>query len=179
MAVTETSTRTAAPGADTLIGGDGNDSYTVDNVGDTVTEYANEGIDEINSSVTHVLSANIENLTLTGSGATSGTGNDLDNLLTGNSGANTLTGGLGNDMLNGGTGADALIGGEGNDIYTVDNAGDVVTENADEGINIVNSSVTYSLAANLDHLLLTGTPTETARATLVQILSAAIRATMF
>src|SRR5206468_1455679 len=52
--------------ADTLIGSTGNDTYVVDNSGDVVTENASEGTDTVLSSVTCTLSANVENLTLTG-----------------------------------------------------------------------------------------------------------------
>ena len=48
-----------------------------------------------------------------------------------------LTGGLGNDSLNGGAGADTLVGGQGNDTYTVDNVGDITTELASEGTDLV------------------------------------------
>ena len=144
-------------GADTLIGNAGNDIYVVDNVSDTVIENTNEGTDTIQTSITLVnLAANVENLTLTGTAAINGTGNELDNLLTGNAANNTLNGGAGNDTLNGGAGGDALIGGLGNDTYTVDNAADIVTENVNEGIDLVQSSVTYSLAAHLENLTLTG-----------------------
>jgi Ca2+-binding RTX toxin-like protein len=144
-------------GTDTMVGGAGNDTYTVDNAGDVITELAAEGVDAVSSSVTHTLSANVENLTLTGSSAISGTGNTLDNVLTGNSGVNTLTGGAGNDTLNGGSGADTMVGGAGNDTYTVDNTSDVITELAGEGIDSVSSSVTLTLAANVENLTLTGT----------------------
>jgi Ca2+-binding RTX toxin-like protein len=143
-------------GADTMVGGLGNDIYTVDNVGDVVTENANEGTDTVQSSISYTLGANVENLTLTGTTAINGTGNILDNVLTGNSGVNTLTGGAGNDSLNGGAGADTMVGGLGNDIYTVDNVGDVVTENASEGTDTVQSSITYTLGANVENLTLTG-----------------------
>jgi Ca2+-binding RTX toxin-like protein len=143
-------------GADTLIGGLGNDTYTVDNAGDVVAENAGEGTDVVNSTISYTLGADVENLTLTGAAITSGTGNELNNALTGNSAANTLSGGAGNDTLNGGAGADTLNGGLGNDSYTVDNVGDVIVESADEGTDIVNSSVTHSLAANVENLTLTG-----------------------
>ncbi|WP_443113122.1 C39 family peptidase [Herbaspirillum seropedicae] len=52
-------------GADTMIGGQGNDRYFVDNVGDRVIEEAGEGIDTVYSSVSMTLGANVENLTLT------------------------------------------------------------------------------------------------------------------
>jgi Ca2+-binding RTX toxin-like protein len=144
-------------GADVLQGGAGNDTYVLDNSGDIVTESANEGIDTVESSITYTLTANVENLTLMGTTAINGTGNAQDNILTGNSAANTLTGGDGNDTLNGGAGADKLLGGLGNDTYFVDNVGDVITENLGEGIDSVQSSVTYTLAANVENLTLTGT----------------------
>ncbi len=104
-------------GADTLQGGAGNDTYVVDHTGDTVTELAAQGTDQVNAYVNWVLGAHLENLTLLGTAALNGTGNALNNVLTGNAGANTLTGGLGADTLDGKAGADILKGGAGNDIY--------------------------------------------------------------
>jgi Ca2+-binding RTX toxin-like protein len=60
------------------------------------------------------------------------------------------------DSINGGLGADTMAGGLGNDTYVVDNLGDVVTENASEGTDTVQSSVTYTLGANVERLTLTG-----------------------
>jgi Ca2+-binding RTX toxin-like protein len=128
----------------------------VDNAGDVVTENAAEGTDTVQASVSYTLAANVENLTLTGTDAINGTGNELDNIIFGNSGNNILYGGLGNDMLNGGTGADVLIGGASDDIYAVDSVDDVVIENADEGIDTVQSSVSYVLGENVEYLALTG-----------------------
>ena len=150
-------TLTGGAGADTMIGGAGNDIYVVDNTGDVITENANEGTDLVQAGVTYTLAANVENLTLTGTTAINGTGNGLDNVLIGNSAVNTLTGGAGNDTLDGGAGADKLIGGLGGDTYVVDNTGDVITENANEGTDLVQSNVTYTLAANVENLTLTGT----------------------
>jgi Ca2+-binding RTX toxin-like protein len=150
-------TLSGGTGADRLVGGAGNDTYVVDNTGDVVVENLNEGSDLVQSSVTYTLAANIENLTLTGTSAISGTGNDLDNVLTGNSAANTLTGGAGNDTLNGGAGSDTMRGGTGNDIYVVDVSTDVVTENANEGTDTVQSSVTLTVGNNVENLTLTGT----------------------
>jgi Ca2+-binding RTX toxin-like protein len=76
--------------------------------GEQVTERANEGTDHVISSVSYALSANVENLTLSGAAAINGTGNELDNVITGNGAVNTLTGGLGKDTLTGGLGADTF-----------------------------------------------------------------------
>ncbi len=135
-------------GADTMTGGAGNDTYVVDSTTDVVTESSGGGTDTVRASIAYTLGSNVENLVLTGTGNISGTGNTL---------ANTLTGNAGNNALSGGTGADTMIGGAGDDTYTADNTGDIVTENAGEGTDTVSASVTYTLAANVENLLLTGT----------------------
>jgi Ca2+-binding RTX toxin-like protein len=104
-------------GNDTLIGGAGNDIYVVDAAGDVVTEAAGQGTDTVQSAVSYSLGANVENLTLTGTGNVNATGNTLANTLTGNTGNNTLNGGAGDDTLTGGAGNDTLIGGAGNDLF--------------------------------------------------------------
>ena len=134
-------------GADTLVGGAGNDVYVVNNVGDVVTELAGGGTDLVQSSIAWLLASGLENLTLTGSASIAGTGNAADNVLIGNSGNNTLDGGLGSDTM---------AGGLGDDTYVVDNIGDRVTESSMEGVDTVQSSVTYTLGANVENLSLTG-----------------------
>ena len=150
-------------GADTMFGGLGNDTYVIDNVSDIVDEAGGDGIDTIQTSLALSLAAYgaIENLTLTGSAAISGTGNDLANNITGNAGINTLTGLGGNDTLNGGLGADTLIGGSGDDTYVVDNVGDILSELVSEGTDMVQSTITFSLAnlAFVENLTLTGAGT--------------------
>ncbi|HLP81106.1 MAG TPA: putative Ig domain-containing protein [Nitrosomonas sp.] len=135
-------------GADTAMGGLGNDIYFIDNANDLVAENINEGIDKINSGVTLILPENIEDLTLITTAAINGTGNDSANILQGNSAAN---------VLNGGAGADTLRGGAGDDTYIVDNAGDIVTEALNAGIDTVNSNLTHTLKSNIEHLILSGT----------------------
>jgi hypothetical protein len=130
-----------------MTGGIGNDTYVVDHTGDLTTELASEGTDLVQSSITWTLAANVENLTLTGAGAINGTGNTANNSLVGNAAAN---------VLNGGTGNDAMTGGAGNDTYVVDSATDVTTELAGEGTDLVQSSITWTLAANVENLTLTG-----------------------
>ena len=135
-------------GADTMVGGAGNDIYVVDAVGDFITEVAAQGTDLIRSSVSFTASANVENLTLTGSADLDATGNTLANALIGNSGAN---------VLDGLAGADKLAGGAGDDTYVVDVASDTVTELAGGGTDLVRASLSWTLGANTEHLTLTGT----------------------
>jgi Ca2+-binding RTX toxin-like protein len=124
-------------GTDTMIGNSGNDTYAIGESGDVVIEAVGEGTDTVQSSVTHTLGTNVENLTLTGSANLNGTGNALDNILTGNSGINVLTGGAGNDTY--------VVG-----------PGDTVVENAGGGTDTVHSSVAWALSLNVENLTLTG-----------------------
>ena len=136
-------------GADKLAGGLGDDTYVVDNPGDTVTEKSKGGTDTVLTSLaTYTLGSEVENLTHTGTGDFVGIGNKS---------VNTITGGDGNDTLDGKAGADTLIGGKGNDTYVVDNAGDHVVEQAGEGTDTVQASVSYVLGDNVENLTLSGT----------------------
>ena len=95
-------------GVDTLIGGLGNDTYFVDNVGDVIQEASTliTEIDTVQSSISYTLGSNLEKLTLTEAAAINGTGNTLNNTLTGNGAANILDGKTGADILTGGMGSD-------------------------------------------------------------------------
>lgn len=101
-------TLTAGTKVNLLIGGPGNDTYIIKNDDDNIEEAANEGTDSVQSSISFLLTDNIENLTLTGSAAINGTGNSLANLIIGNDGKNLLDGGGGNDTINGGKGDDVI-----------------------------------------------------------------------
>ncbi len=252
-------------GADVMTGKGGNDTYIVDNAGDVVNEISGEGYDTIESSISYILPTNVEELTLTGSNAINGTGNNLANLITGNEGDNIIDGGSGLgannlygkggddtylfgsgsrrnfvyesagvntielgagigisdltitresldsktlvisinnhdyiyisnwfttndyseisqvefadgtiwdaamlesqisttptdgiDYLAGDTGANTLAGLKGNDTYVVNNVGDIINENLNEGEDWVHSSLNYTLPDNVEKLKLTG-----------------------
>jgi Ca2+-binding RTX toxin-like protein len=155
-------------GVDTLDGGQGNDIYVILNAADAIVEDIDGGHDLVQVALTaagtYVLAANVESATVTSAASVAAnlTGNSLDNVLTGNAAANTLIGGAGNDTLIGGAGADKLSGGVGNDTYLVADAGDVVTELAGEGIDIVQTALaSHTLAVNVDNLTYIGTTTFT------------------
>ncbi|MGB8812649.1 MAG: hypothetical protein WCC57_05640 [Paracoccaceae bacterium] len=159
-------TLSGGTGADLMIGGTGNDTYYVADATDRVAEAVGGGNDRVVSAISHGLALNVESLVLTGSAAINGTGNTLANLITGNTAANglaggggndTLSGGAGNDTLNGGAGADLMIGGSGNDTYYVSDSTDRISEAAGGGIDRVFSTISYSLALNVESLVLTGT----------------------
>jgi Ca2+-binding RTX toxin-like protein len=175
-----------AGGADSMVGGAGDDLYFVDHSDDQVVELENAGIDEVRSSlVSYTLSDWVNNLTLIG-GATNGTGNAIENVITGNAlnnvlfgfgnndtlnggdgndtidggaGDDSLDGGNGNDALHGGPGNDSMIGGLGDDTFFVDSFGDVVVEfNGGGSHDLVVLSVDggYQLPAWVNDLELTG-----------------------
>ena len=134
-------------GPDKMSGGTGDDTYIVNNVGDTVTEGGAAGLDTVISSVTFSLSGNVENLILSGVGAINGIGNSVANSMNGNSAVN---------ILNGGGGDDIMAGGNGDDVYIVAQVGDQVIEMVGEGTDLVKSTVSYTLGANVEKLTLRG-----------------------
>jgi Ca2+-binding RTX toxin-like protein len=161
-------------GADKMDGGTGNDIYYVDTYSDDgyagnddqVIELSGGGTDFVNASVSYRLAAEVENLTLIGTAAINGTGNELANVLTGNAASNILSGGVGLDKLDGAVGADILDGGADSDTYTVDTYSDDGNAANDDQViellgggtaDIVNASVSYRLADEVERLTLTGT----------------------
>lgn len=153
-------------GTDTMAGGPGNDLYQVDSASDMVIEALSRGAggtDTVSTAVTYIAPTNIENLVaqagllinLTGNELSNQlSGNDVSNVLTGNAGADTLLGFGGNDTLDGGAGIDKMAGGAGDDLYRVDSRSDLVLEYANEGVDTVEASATYTLTANVENLVL-------------------------
>lgn len=82
-----------------------------------------------------------------------GAGNDR---LSGGQGNDSLLGSSGNDMLDGGSGVDRMTGGLGNDTYVIDDTRDGVVEAAAGGIDTVRIGRDYTLLANFENLVLTG-----------------------
>ena len=139
---------TGAAGNDTLRSGGGND--TLNGVGGDDTVHGEGGKDFIYG----------------GDGADSlygGASNDRlqgdagDDWLLGEANRDFMYGGLGNDTLDGGADIDQMTGNAGNDTYIVNSAGDLVTEKANEGVDTVQSSVTYTLGSYVENLVLAGT----------------------
>ncbi|MDX2309364.1 MAG: hypothetical protein NW216_14080 [Hyphomicrobium sp.] len=147
-----------AEGNDTLNGGAGNDTFVI-RAGAGSDSIADEsGDDTLETHVTFSLAphASIERLVLLGNTAIHGTGNSAHNTLVGNGAANQLSGGEGNDTIEGGGGADTLVGGLGNDLFRISATGITITEAVGGGTDTIESSVSLTLAANIDHLILTG-----------------------
>ncbi|MEA3009720.1 MAG: hypothetical protein QOJ91_1412 [Sphingomonadales bacterium] len=124
-------------GSDALYGGEGNDIYYVDESGDSVTELAGEGTDQVYTQLTtYTLGDHVENVTFTGAGdpALNYTGSNVGNILIGLGGADIfdglggadeLRGEGGDDVLHGGDGDDLIIGGAGVDILCGGGGGDL------------------------------------------------------
>ena len=93
------------------------------------------------------------NLSPAGDNVWAWTGNDT---MRGFGGNDTLNGDAGNDWLDGGSGTDSLRGGAGNDVYVVDRSTDLVVEAAAAGTDTVRSSVSRTLGANQENLVLLG-----------------------
>ena len=124
-----------ALGQDTYYGERGNDVYVIDELGATIVERRNEGIDSVYTQLDNFkLADHIENLIhdrdLNAINFT-GRGNSLGNLirsssgndsLFGSGGNDTLLGDAGNDYLSGGTGRDTFTGGKGADKFVFDTA---------------------------------------------------------
>lgn len=131
-----------------LDGGNGNDSYMVNDITTGILESAGAGTDTVKSYLAnYTLPANVENLLLgdgniklQGASNPNGTGNELNNRITGNLQSNILRGLGGDDILDGGAGKvpdnagnDMIDGGSGADIvvYQTAYASSTITKTAD------------------------------------------------
>ena len=143
--------------ANTLQGGGGSDRYVV-TANDTIIEAAGEGLDTVETTMARLrLTANVEDLTFTGTGAFTGIGNSGHNMITGGESRDTLVGLAGNDTLVGGSGeANELYGGVGDDVYVV-SANDTIVEQSGEGLDaVLTTNAAFTLGANIENLDFTG-----------------------
>jgi Ca2+-binding RTX toxin-like protein len=157
-------------------------SYSVEIVGGSYGSMAQYAVGyawimplDVVSDVSVALADPQRHLYLVGTSDIDGIGNEHDNDILGNAGSNLLDGlggddvifgyagvdgllgGSGDDILDGGTGADVMAGEAGNDLYGVDQADDVVLEEAGAGLDGVLASVTYVLPAWVEGLRLSET----------------------
>jgi len=139
---------TGGAGHDTLRSGGGND--TLNGVAGNDTVYGEGGKDFIyGGDGADTLFGGASNDRLAGDAG--------DDWLLGEANRDFMYGGLGNDTLDGGADNDQMTGNAGDDTYIVNSSGDLVTEAANEGIDTVQSSVSYALASNVENMVLTGT----------------------
>lgn len=156
-------------GKDKLLGGEGDDVYIVDvtsagKLEDTITETKNasnqdtlqlRGTYTATKNVVFTLAANLENLD-----ASATVASHMN--IKGNAANNTLTGNDADNVIDGGVGDDTMLGGLGDDTYIVDSIDDVVTEDSNEGIDLVKivskvANSTYTLAGNVENGTLANT----------------------
>jgi Ca2+-binding RTX toxin-like protein len=134
-------------GADQILGQDGDDSLD-----------GGDGNDRLDGGIgDDILAGGLGNDILDGGvGTDSLDGGAGADQLTGGDGNDTLAGGDGNDVLTGGLGADAMTGGLGDDTFYVDDAGDTTAEAWGQGTDTVRTTVTFSLAVNIENMVLEG-----------------------
>ncbi|MBD2459448.1 hypothetical protein H6G89_00180 [Oscillatoria sp. FACHB-1407] len=153
-------------GSDRMVGGRGDDIYVVNDAGDRVIEGNRfQGIDTVESFISVALSRHVEDLVLQGNRRINGTGNASNNFMMGNGNNNELRGlfgddrlyGMGgDDRLEGGKGKDILAGGVGNDTYGVDDSGDILLEDPNQGTDTVEAFINFTLTNAFETLVLKG-----------------------
>jgi YD repeat-containing protein len=160
IAGTGNDTLVTGTGIDFLVGGSGADAFYVNNAGDSIYIPDYNGYeDTIYSSVSYTLydsSRPVDNLTLTGTADLTATDDYGYATLTGNAGNDTLVGGSGADTLIAGSGVDTLVTGTGSNTLVIDNAADVIEISAGAFNDKIESSISYTLGAGIDTLVLTG-----------------------
>jgi Ca2+-binding RTX toxin-like protein len=158
----ENDTITGGAGDDTIRGDSGDDSLMGDFSSETIPG-GNDSIDGGNGNDT-ITGGMGDDVLLGGAGDDSIDGGEgADVIVGGVNGNNTLNGGNGDDYLLGGVDRDILVGGAGidqmsgkagDDLYFVDNVGDRVFENFNEGNDTIYSDISYQLGNNLENLTL-------------------------
>jgi VCBS repeat-containing protein len=129
-------TLTSTGGANTLVGGAGNDTFYVNNTGDKVVVAAVHGNDLIVSSVSYALPNNVRSIQLTGTGLTAHANASGGDFLSSVGGGNTLVGSA-----------------KGNDTFTVAHSTDVVVVAAGAVNDTVDTYVSFLLPANVQNLV--------------------------
>jgi len=94
------------------------------------------------------------------------TGSNANDVLTGGPGNDYIVGGGGTDIISGGAGDDYLVGGSGgnntlsggtgNDTFVVGSSNDTIIELPNQGNDTVRSAFDFTLPANVENLILTG-----------------------
>lgn len=167
-------------GINTLKGGEGSDTYYLGDLGLDIID--DQGSDKDSDTVvmsfqlkSYKLPVSIENGMMQSGlwGDLIGneknnklTGNEGSNLLDGDAGRDTLYGSAGDDTIKGGNDIDSMVGGAGDDTYYVDNVRDrtiedTITNDAitprgatPGGTDVVISSVSHTLAPNIENVTL-------------------------
>lgn len=132
-------------GADVMHGGDGDDTFYVDDPLDYVLEYGESKNDVVYSSISYQMPTYVEKLVLTGNGDIDGTGSSRANIIVGNAGKNVL------DGMSSKANEDTLIGGAGDDVYILRWTVSNIIEQAGGGIDTVRAMVDCTLAANVEN----------------------------
>ena len=90
-------------------------------------------------------------------------GTSAADVLSGLAGNDALFGSGSNDIINGGVGRDTMRGGAGNDTYFVNQSNDLVIELGGQGVDVVKSTASFTLGANVENLVLIGSAALTGR----------------
>ncbi|MEM9059270.1 MAG: hypothetical protein AAGD13_02305 [Pseudomonadota bacterium] len=107
-----------------------------------------QGIDA--ATITSDIMADPSGLGSPGGGVTLVEGSSSSEALVGSSAGEDFVGGAGNDTINARAGDDTMVGGLGDDQYFVEQAGDVVIEQANQGYDLVRSTLSFTLGANIE-----------------------------
>ena len=141
-------------GADDMSGWGGNDTYIVDNPGDSLFENFGQGFDTVLTSVNFDvgLYSEIEVLQATGTANVSLTGSIDNNRIIGNDGINVIVGSYGKDTVTGGGGGDAFLWSSVDEIGLFNFDPDIITDfnTAQDVLHFTNIDANETVAGNQD-----------------------------